>query len=234
MRILIVEDEAALRETMAARLEREGFTVDSADDGEEGLKAGLETDYDLAIVDLGLPIIPGMELIETLRSNGKNYPVLILTARGSWQDKVAGLQTGADDYLVKPFHAEELVARINALVRRAAGWSKSVLECGPILLDISAQSVSVDGNKVGLTSYEYKVLEYLMMHAGELVSKTDLSQHIYKERFDRDSNVLEVFIGRLRKKIDPSSEMKPIETVRGRGYRFCIPRTHEDPGSPAT
>lgn len=228
MRILLVEDETALRETMAARLERDGFTVDAHRDGETGLAAGLATDYDIAIVDLGLPGIGGMDLIETLRSNGKGYPVLILTARGSWQDKVAGLKTGADDYLVKPFHAEELVARINALVRRAAGWSKSVLECGPVCLDISAQSVAIDGKKVDLTSYEYKVLEYLMMHAGELVSKSDLSQHIYKERFDRDSNVLEVFIGRLRKKIDPKGELKPIETVRGRGYRFCIPRTHED------
>ena len=166
-----------------------------------------------------------MELIKALRDEGKKFPVLILTARSSWQDKVEGLKQGADDYLVKPFHVEELLARINALVRRAAGWSKPTLECGPVVLDLAAQTVTVNGANVDLTSYEYKVLEYLMMHAGELVSKADLTEHIYQQDFDRDSNVLEVFIGRLRKKLDPEGELKPIETVRGRGYRFAIPRT---------
>jgi len=183
--------------------------------------------FDLGIIDLGLPKMSGMELIRTLREAGKTFPILILTARSSWQDKVDGLQQGADDYMVKPFHVEELMARINALVRRASGWSRSVLECGPILLDLIAQTVNVDGQEVELTSYEYKVLEYLMMHAGELVSKGDLTEHIYQQDFDRDSNVLEVFIGRLRKKLDTDGALKPIETVRGRGYRFSIPRNRE-------
>src|SRR5579875_761965 len=223
MRILLVEDEAPLRETLAARLKRDGFAVDAASDGEEGLYLGREVPFDLAIVDLGLPKLSGMELIEALRKEGRTYPILILTARSSWQDKVEGLKFG-DDYLVKPFHVEELLARINALVRRASGWSKPVLSCGPIRLDTTAQTVSVDDKPIDLTSYEYKVLEYLMLHAGELVSKADLTEHIYQQDFDRDSNVLEVFIGRLRRKLDPAGTLKPIETVRGRGYRFAIPR----------
>ncbi len=225
MRILLVEDEAPLRETLAARLRREGYAVDAAADGEEGLYLGREVPFDVAIIDLGLPKMSGMELITTLREEGARYPVLILTARTSWQDKVEGLKTGADDYLVKPFHVEELLARLNALVRRATGWSKPVLECGPMVLDTTAQTVTVNTKGVDLTSYEYKVLEYLMLHAGELVSKADLTEHIYQQDFDRDSNVLEVFIGRLRRKLDPDGEIKPIETVRGRGYRFAIPRT---------
>jgi two-component system, OmpR family, response regulator PhoP len=225
MRILLVEDEAPLRETLAARLRREGFAVDVASDGEEGLYNGREVPFDVAIVDLGLPKMSGMELVRALRSEQKTFPILILTARSSWQDKVEGLKAGADDYLVKPFHVEELLARINALLRRAAGWSKPQLECGPIKLDLAAQTVAIDGMAVDLTSYEYKVLEYLMLHAGELVSKADLTEHIYQQDFDRDSNVLEVFIGRLRKKLDPEGTLKPIETVRGRGYRFSIPRS---------
>ncbi|MFN3964735.1 response regulator transcription factor [Silanimonas lenta] len=224
MRILLVEDEAPLRETLAARLKREGFAVDAAADGEEGLYNGREVPFDIAIVDLGLPRMSGMDLVRALRAEGKKFPILILTARSSWQDKVEGLKSGADDYLVKPFHVEELLARINALLRRAAGWSKPSLECGPVKLDLSAQTVSVADTPVDLTSYEYKVLEYLMLHAGELVSKADLTEHIYQQDFDRDSNVLEVFIGRLRKKLDPEGTLKPIETVRGRGYRFAIPR----------
>jgi two-component system response regulator PhoP len=224
MRILLVEDEAPLRETLAARLKREGFAVDTAADGEEGLFAGREVPFDVAIIDLGLPRMSGMDLVRQLRSGGQKFPILILTARSSWQDKVEGLKAGADDYLVKPFHVEELLARINALMRRAAGWSKPSLDCGPVRLDLAAQTVSVSGQPVDLTSYEYKVLEYLMLHAGELVSKADLTEHIYQQDFDRDSNVLEVFIGRLRKKLDPEGELKPIETVRGRGYRFAIAR----------
>lgn len=224
MRILLVEDEAPLRETLAARLKREGFAVDAASDGEEGRYMGREVPFDMAIIDLGLPKLSGMDLVRDLREQQKKFPILILTARASWQDKVEGLKAGADDYLVKPFHVEELLARINALMRRAAGWSKPTLDCGPIVLDLAAQTVKVGGNGVDLTSYEYKVLEYLMMHAGELVSKADLTEHIYQQDFDRDSNVLEVFIGRLRKKLDPDGAIKPIETVRGRGYRFAIAR----------
>ena len=224
MRVLLVEDEAPLRETLAARLKREGFAVDTAGDGEEGLYNGREVPFDIAVIDLGLPKMSGMDLVKALRAEGQKFPILILTARSSWQDKVEGLKSGADEYLVKPFHVEELLARMNALLRRAAGWSKPTLDCGPVRLDLSAQTVSVNGTGVDLTSYEYKVLEYLMLHAGELVSKADLTEHIYQQDFDRDSNVLEVFIGRLRKKLDPEGEIKPIETVRGRGYRFAIPR----------
>jgi two-component system response regulator PhoP len=224
MRILLVEDEAPLRETLAARLKREGYAVDVAADGEEGLFQGKEVPFDVAIIDLGLPNMSGMELIHKLRAHGAKYPVLVLTARSSWQDKVEGLKSGADDYLVKPFHVEELLARLNALMRRASGWTRPQLECGPIVLDTTAQTISVNGQLVELTTYEYKVLEYLMLHAGELVSKADLTEHIYQQDFDRDSNVLEVFIGRLRRKLDPEGTLKPIETVRGRGYRFAIPR----------
>jgi two-component system response regulator PhoP len=224
MRILLVEDEAALRETLAARLRREGFAVDVASDGEEGLYLGREVPFDVAVIDLGLPKMSGLDLVKALRGEGRKFPILILTARSSWQDKVEGLKTGADDFVVKPFHVEELLARLNALMRRASGWTKPLLECGPIVLDTTAQSVAVDGTSVELTSYEYKVLEYLMLHAGELVSKADLTEHIYQQDFDRDSNVLEVFIGRLRKKLDPENALKPIETVRGRGYRFSLPR----------
>ena len=224
MRVLLVEDEAPLRETLAARLKREGFAVDTAGDGEEGLYHGREVPFDIAVIDLGLPKMSGMDLVKALRAEGQKFPILILTARSSWQDKVEGLKAGADDYLVKPFHVEELLARLNALLRRAAGWSKPSLDCGPVKLDLSAQTVTVNGVGVDLTSYEYKVLEYLMLHAGELVSKADLTEHIYQQDFDRDSNELEVFIGRLRKKLDPEGEIKPIETVRGRGYRFAIPR----------
>lgn len=225
MRILLVEDEAPLRETLAARLKREGYAVDVAADGEEGLFQGKEVPFDVAIIDLGLPNMSGMELIQKLRAHGAKYPMLVLTARSSWQDKVEGLKSGADDYLVKPFHVEELLARLNALMRRASGWTRPQLECGPIVLDTTAQTIAVNGAPVELTTYEYKVLEYLMIHAGELVSKADLTEHIYQQDFDRDSNVLEVFIGRLRRKLDPDGSLKPIETVRGRGYRFAIPRS---------
>ncbi|MFK7955331.1 MAG: response regulator transcription factor [Lysobacterales bacterium] len=220
MRVLVVEDDTPLRETLVARLQREGYAVDAAADGEEGLYLGREYPIDVAVVDLGLPKLNGMEVIEQWRKAEKRFPVLILTARGEWQDKVEGLGAGADDYLVKPFHVEELLARLNALVRRAAGWAQSVLRCGPIALDTSAQQVTLSDRPVELTSFEYKVLEYLMMHAGEVISKSRLTDHIYEQDFDRDSNVIEVFVGRLRKKLDPKGVTKPIETLRGRGYRF--------------
>jgi len=162
----------------------------------------------------------GIELIEKARAEGKQYPVLILTARGNWQDKVKGLEAGADDYLVKPFHNEELRARVNALIRRASGHASPQLEYGPVTIDTAAKSVSLAGEPVELTSYEYNTLEYLALHAGEAISKTVLTEHLYQQDFERDSNVIEVFIGRLRKKLDPDGNLKLITTMRGRGYRF--------------
>lgn len=220
MRILVVEDEELLRGQLTRQLQKQGYAVEQAADGEEGLYLGEEFPLDLAIVDLGLPGISGIELIRRLRGNGKEFPILILTARGNWQDKVEGLEAGADDYVVKPFHVEEVLARLNALLRRASGWSQPVLEFGPISIDTRSQEVRVEGRGVELTAYEYKVLEYLAMHRGEVVSKSVLTEHIYEQDYDRDSNVLEVFVGRLRRKLDPTNSYRPIETLRGRGYRF--------------
>jgi len=225
MRLLLVEDHVPLADELMAGLNRQGYAVDWLADGRDAVYQGSSEPYDLIILDLGLPGLPGLDVLTQWRAAGLSTPVLILTARDSWAERIEGLKAGADDYLVKPFHVEELLARINALLRRAAGWSKPTLDCGPIVLDLAAQTVSVADAAVDLTSYEYKVLEYLMLHAGELVSKADLTEHIYQQDFDRDSNVLEVFIGRLRKKLDPDGALKPIETVRGRGYRFAIPRT---------
>lgn len=222
MRILIIEDEAALRQRLVAQMSEESFAVDQCATGEEGLYLGNETNYDVAIVDVGLPGISGLDVIQSWRQQGRVFPVMILTARGRWQEKVEGLETGADDYLVKPFQMEELVARVRALVRRASGQAKALIEAGPISLNISSQEVLVDGRSVELTAYEYKVLEYLMLHAKSVVSKTVLTEHIYAQDFDRDSNVIEVFIGRLRRKLDPEDCIKPIETLRGRGYRFSV------------
>ena len=222
MRLLLVEDEESLRDSLKTRLMAEGFAVDEASDGPEGLYFATEFPIDLAIVDLGLPGFSGMKLIEQVREQGHTFPILILTARGNWEDKVAGLEAGADDYLVKPFVVEELLARVNALVRRSAGWAQAVLKSGPIELNSKTQEVKLNGESVELTSFEYKVVEYLMMHAGEVISKARLTDHIYQQDFDRDSNVIEVFIGRLRKKLDPNNEHKPIETLRGRGYRFKL------------
>ncbi len=220
MHILVVEDETRLREQLQARLRSNGHVVESAADGEEGLYYCEEYPLDLAIIDIGLPRLSGIDLIRRLRGRDINFPILILTARGNWQDKVDGLESGADDYLVKPFRFEELEARLNALLRRASGWSKPVLDCGPISLDTGRQSLTVAGSPVDLTAFEYRVLEHLMLHAGEVISKTDLTNTIYEQDHDRDSNVLEVFIGRLRRKLDPDNTLRPIETLRGRGYRF--------------
>jgi two-component system response regulator PhoP len=222
MRVLVVEDEDPLRKQLTERLKEEGYAVDTAADGEEGLYLGREFPVDVAVIDLGLPGISGIELIQTLRSEGKKFPILILTARSRWQDKVEGLEAGGDDYLVKPFHVEELMARLKALVRRAAGWAQSVITCGPVSLNQSTQEVTVNSQQLELTAFEYKVLEYLMLHSGQVVSKAELTEHIYDQDYDRDSNVIEVFVGRLRKKIDPDDALKPIETLRGRGYRFAL------------
>lgn len=224
MRVLVIEDEQTLREQLAAHLQGAGFAVDAVADGDEGLYQGKEYSYDLAVVDLGLPGISGIEVIRQWRTAGREFPVLILTARGRWQEKVEGLEAGADDYMVKPFQLEELLARLRALLRRSGGWAQSMLECGPITVDMSAQEVRVEGRVIDLTAYEYKVLEYLMLHAGEVVSKVVLTEHIYDQDFDRDSNVIEVFVGRLRRKLDPDNHFQPIETLRGRGYRFSIGR----------
>ena len=223
MRILIVEDEENLRQQLARALQQQGYATDSAKDGREGLLMAKHHPYDLAIIDLGLPEIPGLELIRALRLAGKRYPVLILTARGDWQDKVEGLEAGADDYVVKPFHMEEISARINALLRRSHGNASPTLSFGPLALNTAAKSASINGEAMTLTSYEYNTLEYLAHHAGKVVSKTELTEHLYNQDFDRDSNVIEVFVGRLRKKIDPSNILKPIVTVRGQGYRFDLP-----------
>ena len=225
MRILVVEDEAALRESLKSELTAAGHAVDVAADGEEGLFAALEYPIDVAIIDLGLPRLPGLEVIRKLRSAGKSYGVLVLTARDRWQDKVEGLGAGADDYLAKPFHFGELQARLAALLRRSSGWATAVLECGPLLLDTRAQSVSMNGVAVELTSFEYRLLEHLMLHAGEVISKTALTEKLYEQDFERDSNVIEVLIARLRRKLDPDDQLKPIETLRGRGYRLGLPRS---------
>ena len=222
MRILVVEDETELCEQLHQMLQQTGYAVDTAADGRDALFMGREYPFDLAIVDIGLPIMTGVEVIQEWRKLGRTFPILILTARGRWQEKVEGLEAGADDYMVKPFHQEELLARVRALLRRAAGVSKSSLQSGPVLIDTSAQTVRVDDNELELTAYEYKVLEYLILNAGKVISKTELTEHIYDQDFDRDSNVIEVFIGRLRKKLDPQNAFKPIETLRGRGYRWTL------------
>jgi two-component system response regulator PhoP len=222
--ILLVEDEPALRESLAQQLKGAGLTVDCAGDGEEGLYQGKEFAFDLAIVDLGLPKLPGMEVIKRLRAAGKSFPILILTARDRWQDKVEGLQAGADDYVAKPFHFEELLARVQALLRRSGGWAQPVLRCGPITLDPRTQKVTVSEQPIELTSFEYKILEQLMLRAGEVLSKSDITESLYEQDFDRDSNTIEVFVGRLRRKLDPDNVIKPIETLRGRGYRLSLPR----------
>ncbi len=217
MRVLIVEDDQNLRDQLASHLSADGFAVDAAADGEEGLYFGREYAYDAAVVDLGLPKIDGIDLIRRLRQENRGFPILVLTARGHWQDKVQGLEAGADDYLAKPFHMEELLARLNALIRRAAGYASPVLVQGDLQLDSAKKEVRVLGAAVELTAYEYKVLEYLMLNPDRVVSKSELTDHLYEQDFDRDSNVIEVFVGRLRKKISP---VDFIRTVRGQGYRF--------------
>ena len=228
MRLLIIEDEPHLREQLQQYLKQQGFAVDVAEDGRAGLFMGREYPFDLAIVDLGLPELSGIEVIQQWREKGKSFPILILTARGKWQDKVEGLEAGADDYLVKPFHNEELLARTRALLRRSAGVSQPTINFGPISINTSSQSITLDGNELELTAYEYKVVEYLTLNPDKVISKTELTEHIYDQDFDRDSNVIEVFVGRLRKKLDPKGTLKPIETLRGRGYRWNMKQNEDD------
>ena len=221
-RLLLVEDERKLREQLIDLLSRHGYTVDAAEDGIEGLFLGQKYDYDISVIDLGLPHIPGAEVIERLRADGREYPILILTARGDWKDKVDGLGRGADDYLVKPFSVKEFLARLEALTRRASGGIKAQLDFGLVFMDTRGKRVLVGEELVELTAYEFNLLEYLMRRPGEVVSKTALTEHLYDQDFDRDSNVIEVFVGRLRRKLDPANELRPIETVRGQGYRFSL------------
>lgn len=223
VRLLIVEDEDLLRARLVKALDDSGYVVDSASDGKAGLFQALECDYDAAIIDLGLPELDGISLIKAVRAKGRMFPILILTARDNWTDKVAGLDAGADDYVVKPFQIEEIKARLNALVRRAAGFAKPTLDFAHLSLDTTSHKLLVNGQETELTAYEYKVLEYLMLHPGKVVSKTELTEHLYDQDHDRDSNVLEVFIRRLRQKLDPDETLKPIDTIRGQGYRFNVP-----------
>lgn len=220
MKILLLEDDNALREQLVISLKEQGYVVEEAPNGQEALFLARELEFDVGIFDLGLPDISGIEVIKTLRAEDINFPILILTARGHWQDKVDGLAVGGDDYLVKPFQTEELMARVNALLRRSSGFASPEISMGPISLNSLKQEVKVNGESMDLTAFEYKVLEYLMLNPQKVVSKTELTEHLYAQDYDRDSNVLEVFVGRLRKKIDPDGSIKPIETLRGRGYRL--------------
>jgi len=227
MRAIVIEDDLDIQQQIVERLQQEGFAVDSTDNGSEGLYLLQEYPCDVAIIDLGLPQMSGLEVISSIRKEGSSIPILILTARGRWQDKVEGLDAGADDYLVKPFHHEEMMARVRVLIRRASGWSDSRIVCQPVSLDTATQRTFINDREITLTAYEYKVLEYLMMHAGEVISKTVITEHLYDDEADNDSNVIEVFIRRLRQKLDPDEKLQPIETLRGRGYRFTLERAEQ-------
>ncbi|MEE4015761.1 response regulator transcription factor [Roseibium sp. FZY0029] len=216
MRILVVEDDTDLNRQLVTALEEAGYVVDSATDGEDGHFLGDTEPYDAVVLDLGLPSLDGLSVLENWRRDGRTMPVLILTARDRWSDKVAGIDAGADDYVAKPFHMEEVLARVRALVRRAAGHASNELTCGAVRLDLRSGRVTVDGSAVKFTSHEYRLLSYLLHHQGKVISRTELTEHLYDQDFDRDSNTVEVFVGRLRKKI--GSDM--IETIRGLGYRL--------------
>lgn len=222
MRLLVAEDEPQLRTQLCDELKAQGYTVDSTGDGKEGLFFVSEYPVDAAIVDLGLPGLSGLEIIRRLRAKGNRVPILVLTARGRWQDKVEGLEAGADDYLTKPFQTEELLARLKALLRRAAAVAQDVLTCGPLTLNFSEQKVSIHGNEIELTTYEYRLLEHLARERRRIVTKDELAAHLYPHEEERDSNVIEVLLGRVRRKLDPDGSIRPLETVRGRGYRLAL------------
>ena len=219
MRILVVEDDRELNRQLVAALNSAGYVVDHAYDGEEGYFLGDTESYDAVVLDIGLPKMDGISIVEHWRENSRSMPVLILTARDRWSDKVAGIDAGADDYVTKPFHMEEVLARLRALIRRASGHASSELVCGPVVLDTKTSRVTVGDNQIKLTSLEFALLSYLMHHQGEIISRTDLTEHLYDQDFDRDSNTIEVFIGRLRKKLG----VDVIETIRGMGYRLKSP-----------
>lgn len=220
MRLLLVEDDLALQSNLKQHLLNANYTIDAVSDGEEGLFQGQEYAYDAAIIDLGLPKLNGIDLISKLRAQDKDYPILILTARDNWQDKVEGLDAGADDYLTKPFHPEELIARLNALIRRSVGKSSPLISNGPLCLNTSSHEIIMGNESISLSGSEYKLFEYLMLHVGEVKSKSTLIEHIYDQDFDLDSNVIEVFIRRLRKKLDPEGKIGLIVTLRGQGYKL--------------
>jgi two-component system response regulator PhoP len=222
MRILIIEDEIQLQQQIRKQLELHHFVVDVTANGKEGLFLASEYPLDAAIIDIGLPEMSGIDIIRHLRKAGDTLPVLILTARSRWQDKVEGLEAGADDYLVKPFQMEELLARINALLRRASNNSSEILNYGDISLTPGSQKVTLAKVPLELTAFEYKILEYLMRRHNKVISKSELADYLYSHEQDRDSNVIEVIMGRLRKKLDPEGQLKPIETIRGRGYLFKL------------
>ena len=219
MRLLVVEDDPDLNRQLVTALEESGYVVDSAADGEEGHFLGDTEPYDAVILDLGLPEMDGVTVLEKWRRDGRTMPVLILTARDRWSDKVAGFDAGADDYVAKPFYMEEVLARLRALLRRASGHASSELECGPVRVDTRSSRVTVNGRAIKLTSLEYRLLAYLMHHQGRVISRTELVEHLYDQDFDRDSNTIEVFVGRLRRKLGKDV----IETVRGLGYRLAAP-----------
>jgi two-component system OmpR family response regulator len=221
MRLLVVEDDPDLNRQLVAALTDAGYAVDKASDGEEGHFLGDTEPYDAVVLDLGLPVLDGVSVLEKWRRSGRKMPVLILTARDRWSDKVAGFDAGADDYVAKPFHMEEVLARIRALVRRSAGHASNEIACGPLLLDTAGARVTVDGRAIKLTSLEFRLLSYLMHHKGKVVSRTELVEHLYDQDFDRDSNTIEVFVGRLRKKLG----VDVLHTVRGMGY--CVTEPEE-------
>ena len=222
MRLLLIEDDAALRLTLARQLEADGYRIDQARDGEEGLFLAREYPVDLVIVDLGLPKLNGLTIVQRLRQEGSALPILILTARGSWQDKVVGLEAGADDYLVKPFEYPELAARLKALLRRSLKTASDLLTLGPLSIDLSTHAVRLNGAVLELTAFEYRLLETLVRQRPGIVTRQALSDYLYPHGEDRDSNVLEVLVGRLRRKLDPEGSAGLIDTVRGRGYRFTV------------
>jgi two-component system response regulator PhoP len=220
MRVLLVEDDITLQQNIVSYLHDNKYAVDAASEGESGLFQASEYLYDVAIIDIGLPIIDGLSLIKLLREKNIKVPILVLTARDTWQDKVAGLDAGADDYLSKPFQLEELGARLNALIRRSSGQSSPLITNGSITLNTLLFEVTVDDNIIKLSSYEYKLLEFLMLNKGKVKSKAVITEHLYDQDFDLDSNVIEVFIKRLRNKLDPTNKLKFIETLRGHGYKM--------------